>query len=106
MLLVASGLFAMFFFNTLFLQNVLGYDTLAGYLALGLALLGVPEAEWDAYLSATLLALRGWGGMVRQVEQRFARTMEPPAGVASPAAASNGATRVGTSKGPRPRARA
>lgn len=35
-----------------------------------LAELGVPEGDWDAFLSATLLALRGWGGMVRQVEAR------------------------------------
>ena len=26
------------------------------------------EDEWESYLSATLLALRGWGGMVHQVE--------------------------------------
>ena len=32
--------------------------------------LGVAEEEWEAFLSATLLALRGWGGMVRQVELR------------------------------------
>ena len=28
-----------------------------------LAILGVAEEEWDRFLSATLLALRGWGGM-------------------------------------------
>jgi uncharacterized protein YbcC (UPF0753/DUF2309 family) len=32
--------------------------------------LGVPEAEWGDYLSATLLALRGWAGMVRETEIR------------------------------------
>ena len=32
--------------------------------------LGVAEAEWDEYLAATLLSLRGWGGMIRQVEVR------------------------------------
>ncbi len=32
--------------------------------------LGVEEAEWDLYLSETLLALRGWAGMLHQVEQR------------------------------------
>ncbi len=32
--------------------------------------LGVPPSEWEAYVSATLLALRGWGGMIWQVEQR------------------------------------
>ena len=35
-----------------------------------LDLLGVPEDEWESYLSQTFLALRGWGGMVRQVEIR------------------------------------
>ena len=33
-----------------------------------LTILGVAETEWEAYLSATLLALRGWAGMVQQVE--------------------------------------
>ena len=32
--------------------------------------MGVPEGSWDAYLSATFLALRGWGGMIRHVEDR------------------------------------
>lgn len=32
--------------------------------------LGVPEAEWEPFLAATLLALRGWAGMIRQVEVR------------------------------------
>ncbi len=46
-----------------------------------LALLGVPAAEWDDYFSATLLALRGWGGMVREVELRGDRVAYPiPAG--------------------------
>ncbi len=46
-----------------------------------LAILGVPEAEWEAYLSATFLALRGWGGMVRQIEVRGDRVVHPaPAG--------------------------
>lgn len=35
-----------------------------------LTALGVPESEWDDYLSATLLALRGWGGIIQQVEER------------------------------------
>ncbi|WP_439630667.1 DUF2309 domain-containing protein [Gemmata sp.] len=39
--------------------------------------LGVPEAEWDAYLSATLLALRGWGGMIHEVEARGDRVARP-----------------------------
>jgi len=46
-----------------------------------LDLLGVPEADWGEYLSATLLALRGWGGMVHQVETRGDRVARPiPAG--------------------------
>lgn len=32
--------------------------------------LGVPEREWETFLAATLLALRGWAGMIRQVEAR------------------------------------
>ncbi len=31
---------------------------------------GILETEWDEFLSETLLALRGWGGMIHQVEQR------------------------------------
>jgi uncharacterized protein YbcC (UPF0753/DUF2309 family) len=32
--------------------------------------LGVPAIEYDEYLSAVLLALRGWAGMILQVENR------------------------------------
>ncbi len=32
--------------------------------------LGVPESEWPSFLEATLLALRGFGGMIRQIEAR------------------------------------
>jgi uncharacterized protein YbcC (UPF0753/DUF2309 family) len=32
--------------------------------------LGVPQEEFEDYLSAELLALRGWAGMVRQIEER------------------------------------
>lgn len=42
-----------------------------------LTLLGVAETEWEEYLSATLLALPGWGGMVRQVELRGDRVAHP-----------------------------
>ncbi len=42
-----------------------------------LEILGVPDHEWEAYLSATLLSLRGWGGMVREVEQRGDRVVRP-----------------------------
>jgi uncharacterized protein len=40
-------------------------------------LLGIGESEWDAYLSDTLLALRGWGGMIREVEIRSDRVALP-----------------------------
>ncbi|HUR54227.1 MAG TPA: putative inorganic carbon transporter subunit DabA, partial [Gemmataceae bacterium] len=39
-------------------------------LAESLAVLGVAEAEWGEYLSATLLALRGWGGIIHEAEER------------------------------------
>jgi uncharacterized protein YbcC (UPF0753/DUF2309 family) len=46
-----------------------------------LVILGVAEGEWESFLSATLLALRGWGGMVRQIELRGDRVVNPaPAG--------------------------
>ncbi len=35
-----------------------------------LTLLGVTRDEWEAYLSAELLALRGWAGIIRQIEER------------------------------------
>src|SRR6185503_4424990 len=38
-----------------------------------LNLLGVRSDETDAFLSATLLALRGWGGMIWHVEERADR---------------------------------
>ena len=37
-------------------------------LAETLTALGVAEAEWGEYLSATILALRGWGGMIHESE--------------------------------------
>jgi hypothetical protein len=39
--------------------------------------LGVEQSEWAAFLSATLLALRGWGGMVAQIELRGDRAVLP-----------------------------
>jgi uncharacterized protein YbcC (UPF0753/DUF2309 family) len=42
-----------------------------------LELLGVAEKEWDAFLSATLLALRGWGGITRFLEERPDRAVQP-----------------------------
>jgi len=35
-----------------------------------LQILGVEEREWDDYLAETFLALRGWAGMLHQVERR------------------------------------
>lgn len=46
-----------------------------------LEILGVVEDEWDDYVTATLLALRGWAGMIRQMEIRSDRVAVPaPAG--------------------------
>jgi uncharacterized protein YbcC (UPF0753/DUF2309 family) len=42
-----------------------------------LTILGVAEAEWERYISATLLVLRGWAGMVREVEIRGDRAVRP-----------------------------
>ncbi len=39
--------------------------------------LGVGVGEWESFLSATFLALRGWGGMVRQLELRGDRAARP-----------------------------
>ena len=40
--------------------------------------LGVPEAEWDEYLTRTCLALRGWAGMIRHFEERPDRAPVEP----------------------------
>jgi uncharacterized protein YbcC (UPF0753/DUF2309 family) len=42
-----------------------------------LDVLGVPAEEWDDFLSATLLALRGWAGMIRFLEERGDRAVYP-----------------------------
>ncbi|MGA2702172.1 MAG: DUF2309 domain-containing protein [Isosphaeraceae bacterium] len=42
-----------------------------------LRILGVAKEEWERYVSATLLALRGWAGMVRQIEARGDRVVRP-----------------------------
>ncbi|HWG41224.1 MAG TPA: DUF2309 domain-containing protein [Gemmataceae bacterium] len=42
-----------------------------------LEILGVPKSEWYDYLAATLLALRGWAGMIRQMELRGDRVAHP-----------------------------
>lgn len=39
--------------------------------------LGVGRQEWEPFVRATLLALRGWGGMVRQIEERGDRVVRP-----------------------------
>src|SRR5262249_1046678 len=33
-----------------------------------LAELGVSETEWEAFIGETLLALRGWGGIIQHIE--------------------------------------
>ncbi|HJZ90404.1 MAG TPA: DUF2309 domain-containing protein [Gemmataceae bacterium] len=42
-----------------------------------LTLLGVGEVLWEPFLSATLLALRGWAGMTRFLEERPDRAIHP-----------------------------
>jgi uncharacterized protein YbcC (UPF0753/DUF2309 family) len=42
-----------------------------------LHLLGVLEPEWDLFIPATLLALRGWAGMMHQMETRGDRSAHP-----------------------------
>jgi uncharacterized protein YbcC (UPF0753/DUF2309 family) len=46
-------------------------------IAESLELLGVAESEWERYVSATLLALRGWAGMIWQMETRGDRVAHP-----------------------------
>jgi len=41
--------------------------------------LGVPEADWEEYLASTLLALRGWGGILHFLEERPDRAVYPVA---------------------------
>jgi len=57
------------------LPSIVGEDRTAGRTALAsiansLVELGVAEDECADYLSAELLALRGWAGIVRQIEER------------------------------------
>jgi uncharacterized protein YbcC (UPF0753/DUF2309 family) len=57
------------------LPRIVAEDRAAGRHALdsiahSLAELGVHEAEYTEYLSVELLALRGWAGIVRQIEER------------------------------------
>ena len=46
-------------------------------IARSLELLQVQPAETGAYVTATLLALRGWAGMIRQIETRGDRAVAP-----------------------------
>jgi uncharacterized protein YbcC (UPF0753/DUF2309 family) len=39
--------------------------------------LGVPKNEWDEYIAAALLALRGWAGILRFLEERGDRAVLP-----------------------------
>jgi uncharacterized protein YbcC (UPF0753/DUF2309 family) len=39
--------------------------------------LGIQEPEWNEFLSATLLALRGWGGIIQHIEERPDRVAHP-----------------------------
>ena len=39
--------------------------------------LGVPPDEWEKFIAATLLALRGWAGMIWQIETRGDRAVNP-----------------------------
>jgi uncharacterized protein YbcC (UPF0753/DUF2309 family) len=42
-----------------------------------LELLGVREEEYESYIAATFLPLRGWAGMIREVESREDRVVQP-----------------------------
>jgi uncharacterized protein YbcC (UPF0753/DUF2309 family) len=42
-----------------------------------LHLLGVSQEDWEPFLSSTLLALRGWAGMIHHVESRGDRVVHP-----------------------------
>jgi uncharacterized protein YbcC (UPF0753/DUF2309 family) len=42
-----------------------------------LDVLGVPAEEWDDFLSSALLALRGWAGIIRFLEERGDRAVHP-----------------------------
>lgn len=53
-----------------------GVDPLSS-IAESLEILGVEPPEWEVYLSAAFLALRGWGGMVQQTEVRGDRVVVP-----------------------------
>lgn len=57
-----------------------GIDPLAS-ISESLDILGIAEPEWSSFISAELLALRGWAGMIHQMEIRADRVAVPvPAG--------------------------
>lgn len=39
--------------------------------------LGIPEAEWEAFLASTALELKGWAGMIHQIESRPDKVFHP-----------------------------
>ena len=41
------------------------------------AAMGIPETEWDIFTMETFLALRGWGGIIQQIEVRGDRVAHP-----------------------------
>ena len=53
-----------------------GLDPL-GSVEESLELLGIAPSQWERFISSTLLALRGWGGMIRQIEERADRVAFP-----------------------------
>ena len=46
-------------------------------IAESLRLLGIPEPEWAPFITSSLLALKGWAGMIWQVESRTDRVALP-----------------------------
>ncbi|KPK15837.1 MAG: hypothetical protein AMJ62_08275 [Myxococcales bacterium SG8_38] len=64
-------------------QQDLGWDAEAT-VHWALAELEIPKSDWQAYIEATLLSLRGWAGMIHQLEIRpdTAPVHPPPARLA------------------------
>ena len=56
-----------------------GHVTPVQSLLESLDLLGVPRGEWDGFIASTLLAMRGWAGMIHQLEVRSDRATLPVA---------------------------
>ena len=51
------------------IESTLGRAPMESILA-SLTALGIGETDWDAFLTATFLALRGWAGLIRHVAER------------------------------------